>query len=197
MPKRTCSITNCERTAVCRTWCVLHYHRWQNTGDPEMVRKSGTKPTDHSVRFWAKVNKDGPIPEFAPHLGKCWDWTASVDVNGYGRFGRYRRKGETGLAHRMAFEYIRGDAAVGLSLDHLCRRPNCVNPNHLDPVPHRENMRRGLKGVLKTHCNRGHEYTPENTYHAPKTGHRQCLTCNRARRLQRTLKTARDRKKII
>jgi hypothetical protein len=25
-------------------------------------------------RFWAKVNKDGPIPEHCSELGKCWVW---------------------------------------------------------------------------------------------------------------------------
>ena len=23
-------------------------------------------------RFWAKVNKDGPVPEHRPDLGPCW-----------------------------------------------------------------------------------------------------------------------------
>lgn len=27
-------------------------------------------------------------------------------------------------------------------LDHLCRRPACCNPDHLEPVTHRTNMRR-------------------------------------------------------
>lgn len=29
-------------------------------------------------RFWAKVNKDGPIPEHRPELGPCWVWTGSL-----------------------------------------------------------------------------------------------------------------------
>lgn len=34
---------------------------------------------------------------------------------------------------------------------------------------------------LKTHCPRGHEYTPENTYVKPSTGHRDCRICIRDR----------------
>ena len=38
-----------------------------------------------------------------------------------------------------------------------------------------------------TRCIRGHEFTTENTYIAPKNGRRQCKTCNQARRLQGSL----------
>ena len=30
----------------------------------------------------------------------------------------------------------------------------------------------------KTHCPQGHEYTEENTYIKPRTGHRECRTCH-------------------
>ena len=35
--------------------------------------------------------------------------------------------------------------------------------------------------ILKTHCIRGHKFTKENTYVVPKTGYRQCKSCNRLR----------------
>lgn len=37
----------------------------------------------------------------------------------------------------------------------------------------------------KSHCRRGHEYTPENTRIHPSRGHRECLTCLRARERKR------------
>lgn len=40
----------------------------------------------------------------------------------------------------------------------------------------------GVHNRLKTHCPKGHEYTPENTYLNPGTGGRHCRTCTRDRR---------------
>ncbi len=61
-----------------------------------------------------------------------------------------------------------GQIPSGLTLDHLCRVRNCVNPAHLEPVTHRENTLRG-DGVTainarKTSCHRGHPFAGENLY---------------------------------
>lgn len=116
-------------------------------------------------RFWAKVDKSGD----------CWEWTAFLTPDGYGRFGL---DGAIVAAHRTAYELVVGPIPDGLQIDHLCRNRKCVNPDHLEPVTQLENARRGF-WATKTHCKHGHEFTPENTYIRP-TGARQCRTCNRA-----------------
>ena len=119
-------------------------------------------------RFWQKVDK----------LGECWEWVATRSGR-YGAFWVPSRKAMV-PAHRFAYELANGPIPGGLSLDHLCRNPGCVNPAHLEPVTHAENMRRttGTR-YRKTHCPEGHEYTEENTYlHARK---RQCKECRRVR----------------
>ena len=62
----------------------------------------------------------------------------------------------------------------------------CVNPEHLEPVTQRENALRGggptAVNFAKTHCKRGHELTPENTYLRPDDPRqRNCKECKRLR----------------
>jgi hypothetical protein len=109
----------------------------------------------------------------------CWEWTAGRDKNGYGQFRS--DDGVTTKAHRLLWELLVGSIPEGLELDHLCRNPSCVNPAHLEPVTHAENVARGQAGAhhaRKTHCPRGHEYSETNTYVRPdRLNRRECIIC--------------------
>ena len=173
--KGTCKIEDCGKPVDNRGWCRGHYRRWQRYGDP-LGRPP--KPTAQE-RFWAKVNKNGPIPSYAPHLGPCWLWLAGTG-DGYGKFWLDGHA----LAHRVAYEWLAGPIPEGLHLDHLCRVTTCMNPAHLEPVTVRVNSLRGVgfcaQNVAKAHCPAGHEYNEANTYVDPDGG-RQCKACHRAR----------------
>lgn len=108
--------------------------------------------------------------------GFCWLWEGYVDAHGYG-YAAYQ--GKNHRAHRHVYELLVGEIPKGLVLDHLCRVRNCVNPDHLEPVTHKENLMRGYTHARanseKTHCAQGHEYTPENTYREKLQ--RVCKTC--------------------
>jgi hypothetical protein len=132
-----------------------------------------SKPTFiRAYRFWPKVNKQG--------LNGCWLWTGALNAQGYGKYGE-------GLAHRTAFILSVGSIPDGLQLDHLCRVRNCVNPDHLEPVTHLENVRRGLRGALFTplltrSCGKGHPYPENRRWRINKrTGNPRyyCAECNR------------------
>jgi len=113
--------------------------------------------------------------------GGCWLWLGVVNNAGYPTFRAGKR---VSPAYRWLYEQLEREVPAGLELDHLCRTPCCVNPDHVEPVTHRENIRRGnaVMGInaRKTHCDRGHEFTPENTYWRPDGKGRHCLTCRRA-----------------
>jgi len=109
-------------------------------------------------------------------LSGCWLWKGGCDNKGYGRFCV---KGKTHLAHRFSYECYNDKIKEGLQIDHLCRNPPCVNPQHLEQVTNRENIRRGRDWHReKTHCPRGHPYSEENT-HVFKAGGRRCKICYR------------------
>ncbi len=110
----------------------------------------------------------------------CWEWFACKDKDGYGLF---RAERKTLQAHRWSYEHYVGLIPDGLELDHLCRNQSCVNPEHLEAVTHRENIRRGKVGYnnfnsQKTRCHQGHLFDEANTYVSPG-GKRECRTCRR------------------
>lgn len=127
----------------------------------------------------------------------CIEWTGGLNGVGYGQFyiGKRTRGGTgKGYAHRWAYEHYVGPIPAGLHLDHLCRNPKCVNPQHLEPVTIRENLLRGIgpsaKHATKTHCPAGHPYSGDNLYVTPSKPMRVCRECSRQRS-----QAARDRAK--
>ena len=93
--------------------------------------------------FWMRVNK----------TKTCWYWTRSCN-------NRWRKK--TLTAHRVAYAISGFKLPKGKELDHLCKQRNCVNPAHLEPVTHKENILRGSSPsalhAKKTKCKYGHPY---------------------------------------
>jgi hypothetical protein len=79
------------------------------------------------------------------HPTPCWIWQRAINGAGY---GAKWFAGKVCRAHRVYYERLVGPIPAGLELDHLCRVRACVNPAHLEPVPGRENTRRGAKTKL-------------------------------------------------
>lgn len=109
----------------------------------------------------------------------CWLWTGYINPGGYGQM-TVNRKSWT--VHRYVYTSLAGEIPEGTELDHIkeiCGKRHCCNVDHLEPVAHIENIRRGETGShnrLKTHCPKGHPYTPENLY-IRADGKRRCRAC--------------------
>lgn len=112
--------------------------------------------------------------EIDPIAG-CWLWTGRLYPGGYAKISIGHRG--TALVHRLTYEMHKRPIPEGMQIDHLCRVRRCVNPDHLEPVTHAQNARRGAWAV-KTHCKNGHAYDAENT-HISKSGGRSCRACDR------------------
>lgn len=120
------------------------------------------------------------IPE--PNSG-CWIWLGHLDRRGYATI--HAKNNRTHFVHRLSYEAFKGrKIPAGLEIDHLCRVPCCVNPDHLEAVSKKTNILRGVSfsavNAAKTECVNGHPFSGDNLSVTP-AGRRFCRACWRER----------------
>lgn len=139
-----------------------------------------------AARFWAKIDRNGPIPSHCPELGPCWVWTAATDRRGYGRFGIGPKGGNrVFFAHRVAVALTGTIPPDDLLACHHCDNPPCCNPVHLFLGTLLDNMA-DMAAKGRNHdecCGNGHLWTPENTHIYRWGGYdlRRCKACEQER----------------
>ena len=84
-------------------------------------------------RFWSRVVA-GP--------NECLLWVGAINSEGYGSF---QVSGRTGGAHRWAWTMFEGPIPDGMTLDHLCCVPLCMNTDHMEVVTNQENAGRAIR----------------------------------------------------
>jgi hypothetical protein len=134
-----CSIAGCSAKSHARSWCMKHYQRWRHHGDP--LKRVTLRGADPRLRFLQKVVRSDD----------CLLWTGSLDTSGYGNFFM---DGANILAHRASYLLFVGPFDQSLDIDHLCAVIRCVEPTHLEPVTHAENIRRRY-AVTRSRATRG------------------------------------------
>ncbi len=134
-------------------------------------------PDSVKERFWSKVDKRGP--------DECWPWTAGRMSTGYGAFAHKRQQF---AASRFALVLTTGFIPDRhLHACHSCDNPPCCNPAHLRWGTVSDNaqdaIERGRRkfGHVKTHCKRGHPYTPDSVYRKANGGNGGCKICDALR----------------
>lgn len=112
----------------------------------------------------------------------CWLWMGSGTTGGY---GRAHINGRASGSHRIFWSMVNGTIPKGMHMDHICRTPACVNPDHLRPVTPGENATRNSASptainAQKTACPRcGGPFSPL------RGGGRHCARCTRAYNVKR------------
>ncbi len=133
-----CSVPECRRPHWTHGYCARHFQRLRQFGSLERTRAYSYS---FYFRFWKHVLLGDALGD------GCWDWQG-LRVRGYGVMHCTVNSRKTTIrAHRYAYELIVGPIPEGLTIDHLCRNPACVNPAHLEPVTIAENLRRHWRHV--------------------------------------------------
>jgi len=88
-------------------------------------------------RFWSKITIDN---------NGCWIFNTASGFYGYRCFSV---NGKQKPAHRFSYEVFKGGIPEKFVIDHLCKNVQCVNPDHLEAVTHKENICRGDKAATK------------------------------------------------
>ncbi len=93
-------------------------------GKIKIVRR-GPTASPPVYRFWARVDKEGPIHPVLKT--RCWMWKAKDK----GDYGHIKVRGLLTAAHRYSWFIHRGPIPDELHVLHHCDNPSCTNPDHL------------------------------------------------------------------
>jgi DNA-directed RNA polymerase subunit RPC12/RpoP len=166
----------------CKSCSVKYRHkvRNDNTQGPNPTglcmcgcgRKTGIAKNSYSALGWVKGQPKKfclghhPRPDLPysidPVTG-CWIPDSRPSLDAYGKRGVF---GKQIGAHVWQYEQAKGPVPEGMVLDHLCRRPACINPDHLEPVTGTENVRRGNAAKVNVDIVRVIRFTERDTHYS-------------------------------
>lgn len=164
-----CSFNDCKNTLYAKSLCTGHYSQLKRGQELHPIVVKGNSITKLPCSFAGCVNNQLAKKLCGAHwrqqsLGKeltvlsnqipildrlyktitkteyCWEWTGRVSgKNGYPQISL---SGRQVMAHRVIFEELIRPLIPGETIDHLCRNRVCVNPEHLEAIPLRDNVKR-------------------------------------------------------
>lgn len=129
-----CTFDGCDRKALSKSLCDMHYRRLLKRGSAHNRGQKHKDSGDEVERFHKK---------YVINVSGCWIWTAGTRPNGKGvPYPRHHcDNGKSIGAHRFSYALVNGAIPDGAYVCHKCDTPLCVNPDHLFIGTHDDNMR--------------------------------------------------------
>jgi len=124
-----CMFDGCVNNQQAKGLCGAHW-RQQNKGQNLETLRNQVSVID---RVMKNVNIDTE--------SKCWNWTGRISGRKHG-YPQISVGGKQTMVHRITYEELVRPLVPGETIDHLCRNPHCINPEHLEPISLRENVKR-------------------------------------------------------
>ena len=126
-----CSVLGCQKEVRTRGWCHMHYRRWYEHGDPNIV----------IIAKSARGSTSAFLEDTLQYLGdECVFWPFATDKDGYAKITVKRRSQR---ACRIICIRLYGPPPVDRPLSaHSCGNGHlgCVTPAHLGWSSAQENM---------------------------------------------------------
>lgn len=129
---RTCEIDGCRGKHLAHGFCRKHYLRKYRHGSPHTLKLMQRTSAVSRILCRVRILDNG-----------CVVYTGRLTKKGYVHI---KNRGKMRFGHRIIYEHFIGPIPEGEEPDHTCSRRACINPFHLDPVSHAENVRRGRAG---------------------------------------------------
>lgn len=124
--KLPCSFPSCVNNQLAKGLCGAHW-RQQRMGKELTVLNNQVSIMDRILSSTVKTNY-------------CWNWEGRV--SGKRGYPQISLSGKQVMVHRVVFEELVRELEPGETIDHLCRNRMCINPEHLEPMPLRDNVKR-------------------------------------------------------
>lgn len=119
-----------------------------NTPIPELTKSAEPQ---NPKKQWGTTDLDR-FMRYVRVTDTCWLWTGSSYTQfGARTYGQFYLAGRRTSAHRASYILHRGAIPDGLDILHSCDVKACVNPDHLRPGTHQENIREAFDKLPAGH----------------------------------------------
>lgn len=126
--KLPCTVNNCKNNQKAKGLCSAHWYQNHYIGKLSTPR--------NQVKIMDRIMDQVEKTDY------CWNWTGRKAGKKENSYGQIYYNGRQQMVHRIVYEEIFGTLNAEDTVDHLCRNKFCINPDHLESVPLRENVKR-------------------------------------------------------